>query len=38
VGLRVSAEEEAQGLDVFEHGNEAYAADHYATTASGVTV
>jgi Amt family ammonium transporter len=38
VGLRVSAEEEAQGLDVFEHGNAAYAADHYATTASGVTV
>jgi Amt family ammonium transporter len=38
VGLRVSAEEETEGLDAFEHGNEAYAPDHYATTAQGVTV
>jgi len=38
VGLRVSPEEETQGLDGFEHGNEAYAPDHYATTASGVTI
>jgi Amt family ammonium transporter len=38
IGLRVSADEEAQGLDGFEHGNEAYAPDHYAVTASGRTV
>lgn len=38
VGLRVSAEEETQGLDAFEHGNEAYAPDHYAATAGGMTV
>jgi Amt family ammonium transporter len=30
VGLRVSAEEEVQGLDALEHGNEAYAADAYS--------
>jgi Amt family ammonium transporter len=38
MGLRVSPEEEAQGLDGFEHGNEAYAPDHYSTTASRATV
>jgi Amt family ammonium transporter len=38
MGLRVSAEEEAQGLDGFEHGNEAYAPDHHAVTASGRAV
>ena len=36
VGLRVSPEEEVQGLDGFEHGNEAYAPDHFATTAGGM--
>jgi Amt family ammonium transporter len=33
VGLRVSAEEEIQGLDALEHGNEAYAADAYSVAA-----
>jgi ammonium transporter, Amt family len=37
IGLRVSAEEEVQGLDSNEHGNEAYAADTYAATAGGAT-
>jgi Amt family ammonium transporter len=27
IGLRVSAEEEAQGLDVLEHGLQGYAGD-----------
>jgi ammonia channel protein AmtB len=30
-GLRVSADEEVQGLDALEHGNKAYAPDTYAT-------
>jgi ammonium transporter, Amt family len=37
MGLRVSAEEEVQGLDTNEHGNEAYAANTYAATAGGAT-
>lgn len=36
-GMRVSAEEEIAGLDVFEHGNEAYGPDTYNSTAMGVT-
>jgi Amt family ammonium transporter len=32
VGLRVSAEEETAGLDVFEHGNEAYAPDTFSSS------
>jgi Amt family ammonium transporter len=36
IGVRVSPEEETQGLDVFEHGNEAYAPDQYAAAASGL--
>ncbi len=32
VGLRVSAEEEIQGLDIGEHGMEAYPGDPLATT------
>jgi len=31
VGLRVSAEEEVEGLDSHEHGNEAYAHDAFRT-------
>ena len=31
IGLRVSPEEEIAGLDVFEHGNEAYAPDTYSS-------
>ena len=37
IGLRVSAEEEIQGMDTFEHGNEAYPPDHFSSTAAGVT-
>jgi Amt family ammonium transporter len=33
VGLRVSAEEELKGLDIGEHGNEAYAGFQVFTTA-----
>ena len=29
IGLRVSPEEEVEGLDITEHGNEAYAADAF---------
>jgi len=36
VGLRVSAEEEVQGLDATEHGNEAYAPDAYSVPTGGV--
>jgi Amt family ammonium transporter len=36
VGLRVSPEEEVQGLDALEHGNEAYAADAYAVASGEV--
>jgi len=36
IGLRVSKEEEIAGLDVFEHGNEAYAADTFTATAGEV--
>ena len=36
VGLRVSAEEEAAGLDAFEHGNEAYGPDTFSATAAGL--
>ncbi len=32
-GLRVSPDEEVAGLDVFEHGNEAYAPDTFSATA-----
>ena len=35
-GLRVSAEEEISGLDVLEHGNEAYAPDTYGAPAAGL--
>jgi Amt family ammonium transporter len=38
IGLRVAPEEEIQGLDGHEHGNEAYAADSYATTAGEAAV
>jgi len=31
VGLRVSAEEEVEGLDFHEHGNDAYAPDTFAS-------
>jgi Amt family ammonium transporter len=37
IGLRVSAEEEIEGLDSFEHGNEAYAPDTYSSSAAGQT-
>ncbi len=33
VGLRVSAEEEVEGLDSHEHGNDAYAPDTFRTLA-----
>jgi Amt family ammonium transporter len=36
IGLRVSAEEEIDGLDQHEHGNEAYAPDTYSSTAAGL--
>jgi Amt family ammonium transporter len=32
-GMRVSPEEEIAGLDVFEHGNEAYGPDTFSSTA-----
>jgi len=35
-GMRVSPEEETAGLDVFEHGNEAYGPDTYSSTAAGL--
>jgi Amt family ammonium transporter len=35
IGLRVSPEEEIQGLDSFEHGNEAYAPDTFSSSAAG---
>ena len=31
VGLRVSPEEEVEGLDSHEHGNDAYAHDAFRT-------
>src|SRR5690606_22495947 len=34
VGLRVPAEEEISGLDVVEHGNEAYAPDSFSAPAT----
>lgn len=37
VGMRVSAEEEIAGLDVFEHGNEAYGPDTFSADVGGVT-
>jgi len=37
VGLRVSPEEEVAGLDVFEHGNEAYGPDTFSSGPAGVT-
>jgi len=37
IGLRVSVEEEIDGLDVHEHGNEAYAPDTYSSSAAGIT-
>ena len=37
VGMRVSPEEEIAGLDVFEHGNEAYGPDTFSANAGGVT-
>lgn len=33
VGLRVTAEEELKGLDIGEHGNEAYSGFQVFTTA-----
>ncbi len=38
MGLRVSPEEEIEGLDTQEHGNEAYAADAYAPLAGEASV
>jgi len=32
LGLRVSEEDEAQGLDIAMHGEEAYSTDHGSTT------
>lgn len=37
IGMRVSPEEEIAGLDVFEHGNEAYGPDTFSANAGGVT-
>jgi Amt family ammonium transporter len=37
IGLRVTPEEEVEGLDTHEHGNEAYAADTYSALASEAT-
>jgi Amt family ammonium transporter len=37
IGLRVSAEEEVEGLDTHEHGNEAYAPDAFRTLPGDVT-
>ena len=37
VGLRVSAEEEVEGLDFHEHGNDAYAPDAFRTLPGDVT-
>jgi Amt family ammonium transporter len=37
IGLRVSAEEEIDGLDMHEHGNEGYAHDTYSSSAAGMT-
>ena len=37
VGLRVSAEEEVEGLDFHEHGNEAYAGDAFSSLPGEVT-
>jgi ammonium transporter, Amt family len=37
VGLRVSAEEEVDGLDFHEHGNDAYAPDAFRTLPGDVT-
>jgi Amt family ammonium transporter len=36
VGLRVSPEEEVEGLDFHEHGNDAYAADAFRSLAGDV--
>jgi len=38
VGLRVSAEEEVEGLDFHEHGNDAYAPDAFRTLPGDATV
>jgi Amt family ammonium transporter len=35
IGLRVTPEEEVDGLDWHEHGNEAYGRDTYSSTAAG---
>lgn len=37
IGLRVSAEEEIESLDAFEHGNDAYAPDTFSSSAAGQT-
>lgn len=38
VGLRVSEQEEIEGLDLHEHGNEAYARDTMVTTSGGQSI
>jgi Amt family ammonium transporter len=38
IGLRVTPEEEVEGLDFHEHGNEAYAADAFKTLPGEVAV
>jgi len=37
IGLRVTAEEEEQGLDVSLHGEEAYSGDHSGTSITSIT-